>query len=247
MQKLTNLTSIQAMLQSLMTDFRLCYITTHNIVNPIQIFIRSKEKLMTFELPALPYNYGDLEPSIDAMTMEIHYSKHHNAYVNNLNAALEKHPELAGKSLEELVSDLSGVPEDIRTAVRNNGGGHFNHSLFWTVMGPNGGGEPSGELASAISSTFGDFASFKDTFSKAAATRFGSGWAWLGVKDGKLAVLSMPNQDVPMMEGLTPILGIDVWEHAYYLKYQNRRPEYVSNWWNVVNWEEVARRFAASM
>jgi Fe-Mn family superoxide dismutase len=199
---------------------------------------------MTFELPSLPYAYGALEPSIDAMTMEIHHSKHHNAYVSNLNAALEKHPELTGKSLEELVSNLASVPEDIRTAVRNNGGGHFNHSLFWTVMSPDGGEQPSGELASVIGETFGDFDSFKDTFAKAAATRFGSGWAWLGLKDGKLKVLSMPNQDVPMMEGLTPILGIDVWEHAYYLKYQNRRPEYVSNWWNVVNWDEVARRFA---
>jgi len=199
---------------------------------------------MTFELPSLPYAYAALEPSIDAMTMEIHHGKHHNGYVNNLNAALEKHPELAGKSLEELVSNLNVVPEDIRTAVRNNGGGHFNHSLFWTVMSPDGGGEPSGELATAIADSFGDFASFKDTFAKAAATRFGSGWAWLGIKAGELAVLSMPNQDVPMMEGLTPVLGIDVWEHAYYLKYQNRRPEYVSNWWNVVNWEEVARRYA---
>ncbi len=199
---------------------------------------------MTFELPSLPYAYAALEPSIDAMTMEIHHGKHHNGYVNNLNAALEKHPELAGKSLEELVSNLNAVPEDIRTAVRNNGGGHFNHSLFWTVMSPDGGGEPSGELATAIADSFGDFASFKDTFAKAAATRFGSGWAWLGIKAGELAVLSMPNQDVPMMEGLTPVLGIDVWEHAYYLKYQNRRPEYVSNWWNVVNWEEVARRYA---
>jgi len=193
---------------------------------------------MTFELPSLAYAYDALEPSIDAMTMEIHHSKHHNAYVNNLNAALEKHPELASKSLEDLVT------EDIRTAVRNNGGGHFNHSLFWTVMSPNGGGEPSGDLATAIGDAFGNFTSFKETFSKAAATRFGSGWAWLGFKNGKLAVLSMPNQDVPMMEGLTPILGIDVWEHAYYLKYQNRRPEYVSNWWNVVNWEEVASRYA---
>lgn len=201
---------------------------------------------MTFELPSLPYSYSALEPSIDAMTMEIHYSKHHNAYVSNLNAALDKHPELAGKSLEELVSDLSGVPEDIRTAVRNNGGGHFNHSLFWTVMSPDGGGEPTGTLASTIGEAFSNFDSFKDIFTKAATTRFGSGWAWLGFKDGKLNVLSMPNQDVPMMEGLTPILGIDVWEHAYYLKYQNRRPEYVANWWNVVNWDEVARRFAAA-
>ncbi len=199
---------------------------------------------MTFELPSLAYAYDALEPSIDAMTMEIHHNKHHKAYVNNLNSALEKHPELAGKSLEELVTNINSVPEDIRTAVRNNGGGHFNHSLFWTVMSPNGGGEPSGDLAAAIGDAFGDFASFKETFSKAAATRFGSGWAWLGFKNGKLTVLSMPNQDVPMMEGLTPILGIDVWEHAYYLKYQNRRPEYVSNWWNVVNWEEVANRYA---
>ena len=199
---------------------------------------------MTFELPSLPYAHDALEPSIDAMTMEIHHGKHHNAYVSNLNAALEKYPELASKSLENLVSDLAAVPEDIRGAVRNNGGGHFNHSLFWTVMAPDGGGEPGGALGAAIGEAFGDFASFKDTFAKAAATRFGSGWAWLGVKDGKLAVLSMPNQDVPMMEGLTPVLGIDVWEHAYYLKYQNRRPEYVSNWWNVVNWEEVARRYA---
>ena len=199
---------------------------------------------MTFELPSLAYAYDALQPSIDAMTMEIHHSKHHNAYVNNLNAALEKHPELAGKSLEELVTNINSIPEDIRTAVRNNGGGHFNHSLFWTVMSPNGGGEPSGDLAAAIGDAFGNFASFKENFSKAAATRFGSGWAWLGFKNGKLAVLSMPNQDVPMMEGLTPILGIDVWEHAYYLKYQNRRPEYVSNWWNVVNWEEVANRYA---
>lgn len=199
---------------------------------------------MAFELPSLPYAYNALEPTIDAMTMEIHHSKHHNAYVSNLNAALEKHPELEGKSLADLVSDLDDVPEDIRTAVRNNGGGHFNHSLFWSVMSPNGGGEPQGDLANAINDAFGDFASFKDAFSKAAATRFGSGWAWLGFKNGNLAVLSMPNQDVPMMENLTPILGIDVWEHAYYLKYQNRRPEYVANWWNVVNWEEVARRFS---
>lgn len=199
---------------------------------------------MTFELPSLTYAYNALEPSIDAMTMEIHHSKHHNAYVSNLNAALAKYPELAGKSLEELVSNPASLPEDIQTAVRNNGGGHFNHSLFWTVMAPGGGGEPDGDLAGAIGEAFGDFAAFKETFAKAAATRFGSGWAWLGLKNGKLAVLSMPNQDVPMMEGLTPILGIDVWEHAYYLKYQNRRPEYVSNWWNVVNWEEVARRFA---
>lgn len=198
---------------------------------------------MTFKLPSLPYAYDALEPSIDALTMEIHHGKHHNAYVSNLNAALEKHSELSGKSLEQLVANLDNIPEDIRGAVRNNGGGHFNHSFFWTVMSPNGGGEPTGDLATAIGEAFGDFASLKETFAKAAATRFGSGWAWLGLKNGKLTVLSMPNQDVPMMEGLTPILGIDVWEHAYYLKYQNRRPEYVANWWNVVNWEEVAKRF----
>lgn len=199
---------------------------------------------MSFELPSLPYSYDALEPSIDARTMEIHHSKHHNAYVSNLNAALEKHPQLTSKSLEDLVSNPDDLPEDIRTAVRNNGGGHFNHSLFWKVMSPDGGGEPAGELAAAIIASFGDFAAFKDAFSKAAATRFGSGWAWLGFQEGKLAVLSMPNQDVPMLAGMKPILGIDVWEHAYYLKYQNRRAEYIANWWNVVNWEEVANRFA---
>lgn len=198
---------------------------------------------MAFELPSLPYSYDALEPYIDAQTMEIHYTKHHNGYVTKLNAALEKHSNLAGKSLEDLVGNLNSVPEDIRTAVRNNGGGHYNHSIFWTVMSPNGGGEPKGDLVRAISEAFGSFSSFKEKFSSAAATRFGSGWAWLGLKGGKLSVLSMPNQDVPLMEGLTPILGLDVWEHAYYLKYQNRRTEYISNWWNVVNWEEVARRF----
>jgi Fe-Mn family superoxide dismutase len=201
---------------------------------------------MAFELPPLPYAFDALEPFIDTMTMEIHHGKHHNAYVTNLNAALEKHSTLSGKSLEELVTQLDSIPEDIRTAVRNNGGGHFNHSLFWQIMSPKGGGEPKGELADAIAASFGNFDSFKNTFSQAAISRFGSGWAWLGFKGGKLTVISMPNQDVPMMEGLTPILGLDVWEHAYYLKYQNRRPEYVTNWWNVVNWEEVARRFAAA-
>lgn len=201
---------------------------------------------MAFELPPLPYSYDALEPHIDKMTMEIHHTKHHNAYVTNLNAALEKHPDFSGKSLEWLVTNLDSLPEDIRTAVRNNGGGHFNHSLFWTFMSPMGGGEPKGALAEAIKAAFGDFASFKTTFSQAAVGRFGSGWAWLGFKGGKLAVLSMPNQDVPMMDGMTPVLGIDVWEHAYYLKYQNRRPDYVAAWWNVVNWEEVARRFEAA-
>jgi Fe-Mn family superoxide dismutase len=198
---------------------------------------------MAYELPSLPYAFDALEPYIDTMTMQIHHSKHHNAYVTNLNAALEKYPNLADKSLEELVGNLQSVPEDIRTAVRNHGGGHYNHSIFWTVMSPNGGGEPKGALASAISEAFGSFSDFKEKFSATAAGRFGSGWAWLGFKGGKLAVISMPNQDAPLMEGLTPILGLDVWEHAYYLKYQNRRPEYISNWWNVVNWEEVSRRY----
>lgn len=200
---------------------------------------------MAFELPALPYAHDALEPHIDARTMEIHHGKHHNGYTTNLNAALEKHPELSGKSAEDLLSDLNSVPEDIRTAVRNNGGGFVNHSLFWSVMSPDGGGEPSAELAAAINAAFGDFASFKDAFSKAAATRFGSGWAWLCKKsDGSLVVTSTPNQDTPISEGLTPILGLDVWEHAYYLHYQNRRPDYIAAFWNVVNWAEVASRFA---
>lgn len=198
---------------------------------------------MAFELPPLPYSFDALEPHIDAKTMEIHHGKHHAAYVSNLNAALEKHTELSGKSIEDLVRDPNSLPEDIRTAVRNNGGGHYNHSIFWQVMSPNGGGEPRGALASAISDKFGSFSSFKETFEKAGMGRFGSGWAWLGLQNGNLAVISMPNQDVPLMEGLTPILGVDVWEHAYYLKYQNRRAEYLSTWWNVVNWDEVVRRF----
>lgn len=200
---------------------------------------------MAFELPALPYGFDALEPYIDSTTMQIHHGKHHAAYVNNLNGALDKHPELASKSLIDLVSDLNSLPEAIRTAVRNNGGGHFNHSMFWQLMSSKGGGEPGGDLGKDISAAFGSFGSFKETFEKAAMGRFGSGWAWLGFKSGALTVISMPNQDVPMMEGLQPILGLDVWEHAYYLKYQNRRAEYVTNWWNVVNWEEVARRYDA--
>ena len=200
---------------------------------------------MAFQLAALPYAHDALEPFIDTTTMQIHHGKHHNAYVTNLNAALEKHPELAGKTLEELVGDLNSIPEDIRGAVRNNGGGHFNHTAFWQFMAPKGGGEPTGDLGKDIAATFGSLAVFKETFEKAGMTRFGSGWAWLGFKGGKLAVISMPNQDVPMMEGLSPILGVDVWEHAYYLKYQNRRAEYLQNFWNVVNWEEVARRYDA--
>jgi len=198
---------------------------------------------MAFTLPALPYAFDALEPHIDKMTMEIHHGKHHNAYVTNLNKALESAPALAGKSLEELLANnCAAVPEAIRTAVRNNGGGHWNHSMFWTIMKPNGGGLPSGDLASAINAAFGSFDTFKEKFNAAAATRFGSGWAWL-VKDssGKLDVYSTANQDCPIMEGKSPIMGLDVWEHAYYLKYQNRRPEYVSAWWNVVNWESIAR------
>ncbi|GIW46426.1 MAG: superoxide dismutase [Mn] [Deltaproteobacteria bacterium] len=200
---------------------------------------------MPHQLPPLPYSYDALEPHIDALTMEIHHTKHHQAYVNNLNAALEKYPELQDKSVEELLKDLNSIPEDIRTAVRNNGGGHLNHSMFWLMMSPKGGGEPTGELAEAIKANFGSFANFKDLFSKTAVGHFGSGWAWLCVdKDGKLVVLSTPNQDNPISNGLKPILGLDVWEHAYYLKYQNRRADYVAAWWNVVNWEQIAKNYA---
>ncbi len=198
---------------------------------------------MTFELPALPYAVDALEPYIDAQTMSIHHTKHHQAYITNLNAAIEKHPELADKSLEDLLSDLNAIPEDIRVAVRNHGGGTWNHNMFWEIMGPKMGGAPSGELTRAIESAFGSFDAFKSEFEKAATTRFGSGWAWLVKKGDGLAVFSTANQDNPLSDGLTPILGIDVWEHAYYLKYQNRRPEYISNWWNVVNWEAVAKRY----
>lgn len=202
---------------------------------------------MAFKLPDLPYAYNALEPHIDARTMEIHHTKHHQAYINNANAALEKYPDLQNKSVEELLKNLNSLPEDIRTAIRNNGGGHANHSLFWPVMGPNGGGQPSGELANAINSALGSFDNFKDQFSKAAATRFGSGWAWLSVDgSGNLKVTSTANQDSPLSEGLTPILGLDVWEHAYYLNYQNRRPDYISAWWNVVNWDQVAKNYSAA-
>jgi len=198
------------------------------------------------ELPALPYSFDALEPHIDAQTMEIHHDRHHATYVNNLNDALSGHAELADKSVEELISNLDQVPESIRTAVRNNGGGHANHTLFWEILSPNGGGNPTGELAKAIDDTFGSFEQFKETFQNAAITRFGSGWAWLIVKDGSLAVTSTPNQDSPLMEGAQPILGLDVWEHAYYLKYQNKRPDYVAAFWNVVNWEEVNKRYLAA-
>lgn len=199
---------------------------------------------MAHELPALPYPANALEPHIDEQTMNIHHDRHHNTYVTNLNAALEKTPELQSKKVEELISDLNALPESIRTAVRNNGGGHANHSLFWKVIGPNGGGAPTGAVAKAIDSDLGGFDKFKEEFTKAATTRFGSGWAWLVVgKDGKLAVTSTPNQDNPLSEGLTPILGLDVWEHAYYLKYQNKRPDYIAAFWNIVNWDEVNRLY----
>jgi superoxide dismutase, Fe-Mn family len=201
---------------------------------------------MAHELPKLPYAYDALDPHIDARTMEIHHTKHHQAYINNLNAALEKAPELKQKSLEDLLRGIQQVPEAIRTAVRNHGGGHANHTLFWQVMAPKAGGQPTGRLAEAIASAFGGFDAFKEQFSAAAAGRFGSGWAWLVVQEGKLTVESTANQDSPLMEGKTPILGLDVWEHAYYLHYQNRRPDYVAAWWNVVHWDEVARRLDAA-
>ena len=206
--------------------------------------IRQLEGLnMAYSLPDLPYAYDALEPHIDARTMEIHHTKHHQAYIDKVNAAISG-TDLEGKSIEALVSDLNAVPEEIRGAVRNNGGGHANHSLFWTVMKPGGGGEPGGDLAAAINAACGSFDGFKEKFAQAGATRFGSGWAWLSVSGGQVVVESTPNQDTPLTEGRTPILGLDVWEHAYYLNYQNRRPDYISAFWNVVNWDEVARRFA---
>jgi len=197
---------------------------------------------MAHTLPNLPYDAAALEPHIDAQTMQIHHGKHHNAYVTNLNAALEKHPDLQGKSAEDLIRNLSTVPEAIRTAVRNNGGGHVNHTMFWEIMGPGKGGAPSGKIAEAINGAFGSFDSFKDQMNKGGAGRFGSGWVWLVDNGGKLAVESTANQDNPMMEGKKAIMGIDVWEHAYYLKYQNRRPDYLAAWWNVVNWDAVNSR-----
>jgi superoxide dismutase, Fe-Mn family len=198
---------------------------------------------MAHELPPLPYDFSALEPHIDTQTMQIHHGKHHQAYVTNLNAALEKHPNLQGKSAEDLVRDLGSVPEDIRTVVRNNGGGHVNHTMFWKMMAPNAGGAPTGAVADAIKASFGGFDAFKEQFAKAGVGRFGSGWAWLIDSKGKLSIESTANQDNPISEGKKPILGLDVWEHAYYLKYQNRRPDYISAWWNVVNWAEVNRLF----
>jgi superoxide dismutase, Fe-Mn family len=200
---------------------------------------------MAFTLPPLPYPTDALEPHIDKMTMEIHHGKHHNAYVTNLNAAIEKAPELASKSLEDLVKGINSVPEAVRTAVRNNGGGHLNHSMFWLIMAPKAGGAPTGAIADAINSSFGSFDKFKEQFKAAAVGRFGSGWAWVVDQGGKLVIESMPNQDNPMMDGKKPVFGIDVWEHAYYLKYQNRRPDYIDAWWNVVNWSEVNKRLAS--
>lgn len=199
---------------------------------------------MKHELPQLKYDYNALEPYVDGLTMTIHHTKHHQTYINNLNAALEKYPEFADKDVKELLTNLDALPEDIKQAVINNGGGHYNHSLFWDMMTPNASGKPSANLEEAINKKFGSFENFKDVFAKAAATRFGSGWAWLVVTtQGELEVMSTPNQNNPISEGLIPVLGLDVWEHAYYLKYQNKRPEYVTSWWNVVNWDEVNRLY----
>ena len=198
---------------------------------------------MAFTLPALPYAFDALEPHIDAQTMQIHHGKHHQTYVTNLNNALQSHPDLQGKTVEELCKSINSIPEAIRTAVRNNGGGHWNHSMFWKWMAPNAGGAPTGAIADAINGSFGDFAKFKDEVKKAGVGRFGSGWVWLIDAGGKLAIESSANQDSPLMEGKKALLGLDVWEHAYYLKYQNRRPDYITAWWNVVNWDAVAKRF----
>jgi superoxide dismutase, Fe-Mn family len=197
---------------------------------------------MAHSLPPLPYSFNALEPHLDAQTMQIHHGKHHQAYVNNLNAALEKYPELQSKTVEDLLKNINTVPEDIRTAVRNNGGGHVNHTMFWEIMSPNGGGAPTGAIADAINSRFGSYDSFKEQLNKAGVGRFGSGWAWLNDDGGNLVIESTANQDSPLMDGKKPIFGIDVWEHAYYLKYQNRRPDYLTAWWNVINWDAVNKR-----
>ena len=199
---------------------------------------------MAFTLPPLPYDFAALEPHIDAKTMEIHHGKHHQTYVNNLNAAIEKAPELAKKSLDDLLKNVSSLPEAVRAPIRNNGGGHWNHSMFWQIMAPKAGGEPGGKLGQAITSTFGGFAKFREQFSAAGVGRFGSGWAWLINTGGKLSITSTPNQDNPLMDGQKAIMGLDVWEHSYYLKYQNRRPDYIQAWWNVVNWKEIENRFS---
>jgi len=202
---------------------------------------------MAYELPPLPYDYAALEPHIDTETMHLHHDKHHQTYITNVNKALESHPDLAALPVEQLIADLNRVPEDIRTVVRNNGGGHANHSFFWQIMAPNAGGAPSGPVAEAITSTFGSVDAFKEQLAKAAAGQFGSGWAWLAAdSSGALKVMGTPNQDSPISQGLTPLLGIDVWEHSYYLKYQNKRPDYVAAWWNTVNWPEVNKRYQAA-
>ncbi len=200
---------------------------------------------MAFTLPPLPYDFPALEPHIDAKTMEIHHGKHHQTYVNNLNAAIEKAPELASRSLDDLMRNVNTLPDAVRTPIRNNGGGHWNHSMFWQIMAPKAGGEPGGNLGAAIKTAFGDFAKFREQFSAAGVGRFGSGWAWLINTGGKLSITSTPNQDNPLMEGQKAIMGLDVWEHAYYLKYQNRRPDYINAWWNVVNWKEIEKRYSA--
>ena len=201
---------------------------------------------MAFELPALPYDYTALEPFIDEATMKLHHDKHHQAYVTNLNGAVDKHPELGTKTPEELISNLAAIPEDVRKIVQNHGGGHVNHTMFWEIMGPNGGGEPTGAIGEQIKADFGDFETFKKAFNEASTKQFGSGWGWLVFEGGKLKIVTTANQDNPLSQGLYPILGNDVWEHAYYLKYQNRRPDYLAAWWNVVNWAEVNRRFTVS-
>ncbi|WP_375179398.1 superoxide dismutase [Enterococcus rotai] len=201
---------------------------------------------MTYTLPDLPYAYDALEPHIDVETMHLHHDKHHNTYVTNLNAAIDKHPELGTKSVEALIADMDSIPEDIRTAVRNNGGGHANHAFFWEIMAPNAGGAPTGEIKEAIDAAFGSFDKLKEEFKTAATGRFGSGWAWLVLNNGKLEITSTPNQDSPLMDGKTPVLGLDVWEHAYYLNYKNVRPDYIDAFWNLVNWDEVNKRYAAA-
>lgn len=202
---------------------------------------------MAYELPALPYDFSALEPHIDAATMQVHHDGHHAAYVTNLNKAIAGNAALEGKTVEALISDLASVPENIRTAVRNNGGGHANHSLFWPLLSKNGGGQPTGKLAEAINATFGSFDKFKEDFTAAATTRFGSGWAWLVVDGGKLAITSTPNQDSPLMDGKSPVLGLDVWEHAYYLKYQNKRPAYIGAFWNVINWDQANKNYESAL
>jgi len=216
----------------------------HRIAEPLAINLEHPFNPMAYELPPLPYPFAALEPHIDAKTMEIHHDKHHQAYITNANNALKDYPDLAAKPVEELLANLNAVPEAIRTAVRNNAGGHANHTFFWKIMGPNAGGEPEGKLADAIKSTFGGLDQFKEKLQAAGAGRFGSGWAWLVLnKQGSLEITSTPNQDSPIMDGLKPVLGVDVWEHAYYLKYQNRRPDYLKAWWNVVNWPAVTQHY----